>query len=137
LHPKKNSTLPTIDGDQRMFLVLIVAPEIADCNGPTLPPPAEQWSVMDRPELSSADPGLTPRQLDVLALMRQGRSNKAICRALDLAEPTVKNHVTAILKAFKVTNRTQAVIAASTLAWHSSSEGRAEPYPGRLDSHGR
>ena len=42
----------------------------------------------------------------------QGKSNKAICRALDLAEPTVKNHVTAILKALKVTNRTEAVIAA-------------------------
>jgi len=41
---------------------------------------------------------LTDRQVDVLALMMQGKSNKAICRALDLAEPTVKNHVTAILK---------------------------------------
>ena len=39
----------------------------------------------------------------------------AICRALDLAEPTVKNHVTAILKAFKVTNRTEAVIAVGEL----------------------
>jgi len=43
--------------------------------------------------------------------MMQGKSNKAICRALDLAEPTVKNHVTAILKALKVSNRTEAVIA--------------------------
>jgi DNA-binding NarL/FixJ family response regulator len=30
------------------------------------------------------------RQLDVLALMMQGKSNKAICRALNLVEPTVK-----------------------------------------------
>jgi len=42
--------------------------------------------------------------------MMQGKSNKAICRILNLAEPTVKNHVTAILKALKVTNRTEAVI---------------------------
>ncbi len=63
----------------------------------------------------AADLGLTDRQMDVLALMMQGRSNKAICRELDLAEPTVKNHVTAILKALKVTNRTEAVIAAGAL----------------------
>ncbi len=53
--------------------------------------------------------GLTNRQMDVLTLMMQGKSNKSICRALDLAEPTVKNHVTAILKALKATNRTEAV----------------------------
>jgi DNA-binding NarL/FixJ family response regulator len=34
-----------------------------------------------------------------------------------LAEPTVKNHVTAILKALKVTNRTEAVIAVTELGW--------------------
>lgn len=61
---------------------------------------------------SGADLGLTGRQLDVLALLMQGKSNKAICRVLDLAEPTVKNHVSAILRALKATNRTEAVIAA-------------------------
>src|SRR5262249_46309740 len=55
--------------------------------------------------------GLTDRQLDVLGLMLRGKSNKAICRDLKLAEPTVKNHVTAILRALKVANRTEAVIA--------------------------
>jgi len=68
--------------------------------------------------MSPADIGLTGRQLDVLELMTHGNSNKAICRALDLAEPTVKNHVTAILKALKVTNRTQAVIKVGQLGWH-------------------
>ena len=61
--------------------------------------------------------GLTDRQVEILALMMQGKSNKAICRTLDLAEPTVKNHVTAILKALKVTNRTEAVIAVGALGW--------------------
>jgi DNA-binding NarL/FixJ family response regulator len=64
-----------------------------------------------------ADLGLTGRQLDVLALMMHGMSNKAICRVLDLAEPTVKNHVTAILKALKVSNRTEAVVAVGELGW--------------------
>ncbi len=59
--------------------------------------------------------GLTERQMEVLTLMLQGKSNKAISRVLDLAEPTVKIHVSAILKALKVANRTEAVIAATTL----------------------
>jgi len=50
---------------------------------------------------SAAEFGLTDRQLDVLTLMMEGKSNKAICRALAVAEPTVKNHVSAILKALK------------------------------------
>ena len=60
---------------------------------------------------------MTDRQLDVLALMMRGKSNKTICRALDLAEPTVKKHVTAIFKALKVTNRTEAVIAVKEFGW--------------------
>jgi DNA-binding NarL/FixJ family response regulator len=49
--------------------------------------------------------------------MMSGKSNKAICRILKLAEPTVKNHVTAILKALKVSNRTEAVIMVNALGW--------------------
>ena len=60
-----------------------------------------------------AELGLTPRQVDVLALMMQGKSNKLICRHLHLAEPTVKNHVSAILKALGASNRTEAVLAAA------------------------
>jgi DNA-binding NarL/FixJ family response regulator len=66
---------------------------------------------------SPAEIGLTARQVDVLALMMRGKSNKAICRILNLAEPTVKNHVTAILKALKASNRTEAVIMVGALNW--------------------
>ena len=58
---------------------------------------------------------LTPRQREVLALLGQGKSNKEIARVLQLAEGTVKLHVTAILKALNVNNRTRAVVAASQL----------------------
>jgi DNA-binding NarL/FixJ family response regulator len=54
---------------------------------------------------------LTERQREVLALLVQGKSNKLICRALQIAEPTVKNHITAILKALKVSSRTEAMAA--------------------------
>jgi DNA-binding NarL/FixJ family response regulator len=60
---------------------------------------------------------LTVRQRDVLALMMQGKSNKAICRVLNLAEQTVKNHVSAILKALKATSRTEAVVKVSRTAF--------------------
>ena len=78
-------------------------------------------SALKRPDADTARInticlGLTARQRDVLAFMLQGKSNKAICRALNLAEPTVKNHVTAILKTLKVTNRIEAVIKVSETA---------------------
>src|SRR5262245_24178034 len=79
-------------------------------------PKSSQLAASGRP-MTPRDMGLTERQVDVLALMMQGKSNKAICRILDLAEPTVKNHVTAILKSLKVTNRTEAVIAVGALGW--------------------
>jgi len=78
------------------------------------PPPSQR---ADANPVSPGDLGLTERQVEVLALMMQGKSNKAICRALELAEPTVKTHVTSILKALKVSNRTEAVIAVNELGW--------------------
>ena len=59
--------------------------------------------------------GLTARQIEVLKLIAKGASNKVICRDLQLAERTVKAHVTAILRALNVSSRTQAAIAASKL----------------------
>lgn len=80
--------------------------------------------ILFRPTQKTAPPvlprgvaklGLTERQTDVLRLMMQGKSNKEICRELDIAEPTVKNHVTAILRELGASNRTEAVIAATAL----------------------
>src|SRR5262247_1099877 len=77
--------------------------------------------------------GLTGRRADVLALMMQGKSNKEICRALDLAEPTVKKHVTAILNALKVRSRTEAVIAVGRL-----SEAQGAPVTPAIEAaHGK
>ncbi len=56
------------------------------------------------------DLGLTERQVDVLALLIKGKSNKVIANTLDMAIPTVKNHITAIFKALKVTSRTEAIV---------------------------
>jgi DNA-binding NarL/FixJ family response regulator len=59
--------------------------------------------------------GLTPRQLDVLRYVIEGKSNKEISRALDIAEATTKTHVTAVFKALNVDNRTKAARVAARL----------------------
>ncbi len=58
---------------------------------------------------------LSPRQIDVLKLISQGKSNKQIAYELGLTEGTVKLHVTAILKLLNVYNRTGAVVEATHL----------------------
>ena len=67
-----------------------------------------------------AELGITAGQMRVMTLLMQGKSNKVICRALGLAEPTVKRHVSSILKALKVNNRTEAALAVSALGWAQS-----------------
>ena len=61
---------------------------------------------------------LTDRQTQVLGLLAQGKSNKAIASALAISEPTVKAHVTEVLRVLKVTNRAEAAIAARRLGFH-------------------
>ena len=59
---------------------------------------------------------LTPQQWRVLALMVQGDQNKQVAYKLGVGEPTVKAHVTVILRKLGVRSRTQAVIEARGLA---------------------
>lgn len=67
--------------------------------------------------------GLTGRQLDVLWLLLEGCSNKQICRELGLAEPTVKIHVRAILRALDASSRTEVVVLAARLGWTRPATG--------------
>jgi DNA-binding NarL/FixJ family response regulator len=58
---------------------------------------------------------LTPRELEVLRLMAEGKSNKTIARELGISESTVKFHVNAILGKLGVQSRTEAVVHATRL----------------------
>jgi DNA-binding NarL/FixJ family response regulator len=58
---------------------------------------------------------LTPRELSVLALLREGNPNKLIARQLDMQESTVKVHVRNILRKLNAANRTHAVFIANRL----------------------
>jgi len=59
---------------------------------------------------------LSDREREILRLLSGGYSNKEIARALDLAEGTVKNHVSAILGKLGVRDRTRAVLKALELS---------------------
>lgn len=56
--------------------------------------------------------GLTAGQTRVLDLLAQGKTNRQIAEMLAVTEGTVKIHVSAILKAMKVANRSQALLLA-------------------------
>jgi DNA-binding NarL/FixJ family response regulator len=84
---------------------LYIPSEILDRKEPT---PAR---LSNRPTRELRDDlGLTDRQTEILGLLMKGQSNKVIARTLNMAVPTVKNRITVVLKALKVTTRTEAVI---------------------------
>jgi PAS domain S-box-containing protein len=57
-------------------------------------------------------PHLTPRQVEVLRLLEQGRSTKQIAAELHLSTETVRNHIRRLLQALGVHTRLEAVAAA-------------------------
>ena len=74
------------------------------CSGHTQPPSAEQ------------DARLTPRQKQILALLKAGKVNKEIALELGVGLGTVKQHMVALFKRLNVTNRVMAVSRAYALS---------------------
>jgi DNA-binding NarL/FixJ family response regulator len=60
---------------------------------------------------------LTRREREVLQLMAEGKSNRAIGEFLFISEKTVKNHVSSILQKLNVQDRTQAVVNSIKNGW--------------------
>jgi LuxR family transcriptional regulator, maltose regulon positive regulatory protein len=87
----------------------------------------EQISGIMRKEISRTTPtavdipegltSLTRRELDILALLSDGKSNQEIADERVLALSTVKKHVSNILNKLGVANRTQAVMLARKVGW--------------------
>lgn len=66
---------------------------------------------MENPAQSLGN-NLTPRQIEVLMYLSEGKPNKLIARELDMSENTVRVHVSAILSALGASNRTEAILIA-------------------------
>lgn len=116
--------MTTYDGDEDIFRCLSQGAKgylLKDA------PRAEILSAIravaaDRPYTSSdvaakalqrmRQPSLTGRELDVLRLVAQGRSNKDVARRLSITEGTAKTHVKAILTKLDAISRTEAVAVA-------------------------
>ena len=77
--------------------------------------PAEMLLPASGPAEGSAAwlAALTPRESDVLRAVARGLSNKEIARELDLAEVTIKLHLSAIFRKMGVRSRTEAAMQAS------------------------
>jgi DNA-binding NarL/FixJ family response regulator len=84
----------------------------------------DEWleSQMEGARRSYSEPGspfhpLSDREMEVLACVVRGMSNKEIAGLLGISHQTVKNHVTSILRKFGVEDRTQAVVYALKRGW--------------------
>lgn len=77
-------------------------------------PPSPQASA-ESDALAKRLKTLTPKQLSVLQMLRQGLLNKQIAHELKIEETTVKAHVSEILRKLNVASRTQAVIEAQKI----------------------
>jgi DNA-binding NarL/FixJ family response regulator len=116
----KTSSNDVLLGALRLVLAggVYLPAEVLRHSAATAPPaqPSSQATLSSaQRELTCRDLGLTDRQAEVLALVVQGKPNKLICRNLNLAEGTVKIHISSILRALNVTNRTEAVVAVGKL----------------------
>ncbi|MGF6312408.1 DNA-binding CsgD family transcriptional regulator [Bradyrhizobium sp. i1.8.4] len=83
--------------------------------GLRLAAPGEQATIVarNREAAATSDFELTPRELDVLALLAEGASNKMIAQRLGISVHTAKFHVGSLLDKLDATGRTDAVAHAA------------------------
>jgi len=78
---------------------------------PSIPGYAENEKDPKPPTLDE----LTPAQLKVLSLLKEGKPSKEMAELMNVKESTIKAHLTVIYRKLNVRNRTQAVVAAKQL----------------------
>ncbi len=91
---------------------------LADVPGVRLAAPGELADVVvvdARGRAVESDLTLTPRELDVLALLAEGASNKVIARTLGISVHTVKFHIASLFDKLDAEGRTEAVAQAARM----------------------
>jgi NarL family two-component system response regulator YdfI len=118
LHAGAGAILPRSAGrDQIVAAIAAVAAGLVVLPRPVLDGLIDGAALVeasDNSDAAAAAP-LTPRELEVLAAMADGASNKAIARRLDISFHTAKFHVAAILAKLDADSRTEAVTRAAQL----------------------
>ncbi len=69
---------------------------------------------------------LSPREVQILDNISQGKTNKEVAYTLAISEQTVKNHMSSILRKLSVNDRTQAVVYAMRQGWIKGPEVRSD-----------
>jgi len=86
----------------------VVAPDLA----PILARAVQGKTIEQEEKDDSPFSSLTPRETEILGLLAEGQSNKAIARNLGISDGTVKLHVKAILRKLEVHSRVEAAVMA-------------------------
>ena len=96
----------------------VAAAAAALAEGLVVRAPAHREAPGFAPRDHATRPLLTPREVEVLALIGQGMSNKAIARRLAISAHTVKYHLEAIFAKLGVRSRAEAVTRGLRLGLH-------------------
>jgi DNA-binding NarL/FixJ family response regulator len=105
--------------------------------GTFVPPSVLSGMTTDGPAFSKSngeEEQFSPRQLQVLELLHQGKQNKIIAYELGMAEATVKVHVRMILKKLNARNRTEIVVKTKRLQQNSIHRTISKPASWRLNA---
>lgn len=86
----------------------------------------EQITGISEPTLDSFAP-LSPREMEILAFVTRGSSNKEIAYGLGISRQTVKNHISSLLRKLGVDDRTQAAVLALRRGWVRLEDTNRQP----------
>ncbi len=113
---ERDRVLAALDAGALGYLLKDIEPEElrraikAAARGESPLSPKAAGALVSARNQSSAAPGLSGREREVLALVADGLPNKLIARRLEISEKTVKAHLTRVYQQIGVTDRTQAAI---------------------------
>ncbi len=91
------------------------AVRVASQGGSLLQPVVASRLLQHVAHSAESPPALTPRELEVLRWLAQGKTNKEIAAALNITQRTVKFHVSSILRKLGAGNRTEVLASAAKL----------------------